>query len=108
MDDKAFCEWLMPGNIFTDAEEFLMQLQYHVIAIQSDICRMWRNTAENLERIPSECQVLASEEYTNRHKNVVKIVHLLLLGYKVQLQKLPTTNTNLKVSMKLKRKIVLG
>lgn len=43
---------------------------------------MSANTAENRDHIlvdTSGCQVFAPKEYTDSHKNVAKIVHLLLL-----------------------------
>ncbi|CAH1108044.1 unnamed protein product [Psylliodes chrysocephalus] len=89
IDKTATLSWLTRGGIFPETEGFLCAIQDQIIPTRSYLkyivkdgnikttkCRMCNKGHENVEHLISSCEVLAPREYTNRHNNVAKILHI--------------------------------
>ncbi len=98
VDIEASNKWLSLNGLFVETEGFMLAIQDQVIAtknymryimkldVDDDLCRRCRMSSETIQHITGGCQVLASSEYTQRHNDVAKIVHLAL-AYKHSLLK---------------------
>jgi hypothetical protein len=84
-------DWLRQGVIFPETEGFVLAIQDQVIntrnyrkhimkdkTMTTDNCRKCNMYKETIDHITSGCRLLAATDYTNRHNNVAKIVHLAL------------------------------
>lgn len=91
VDYKASNEWLCKGNLFAETEGFMFAIQDRVIptknyrkyiikdpTITTDSCRLCHLRQETIEHITAGCPFLASKQYTDRHNNVARQVHIYL------------------------------
>jgi hypothetical protein len=83
--------WLCRGQLYAETEGFAIAIQdqvintknylKHVIKDNSVIdnkCRRCKNQQETTEHITSGCNLLAPNEYTHRHDNICKQLHLAI------------------------------
>lgn len=83
--------WLCKGNLFAETEGFMVAIQDRIIktrnyqkyiikdsTVHTDTCRLCNKNKETVEHITGGCQFLASKQYTDRHSNVAKQIHLEL------------------------------
>ena len=96
-------KWLLNGNLYAETEAFMIAIQDQVIPtknyikyvikdpnITDDKCRRCGNLPETIDHIISGCTSLAQNEYTRRHNNVAKILHMKLLEkHKIHHEKTP-------------------
>lgn len=91
VDKELSYTWLKNGLLHPETEGTLLAIQDQVIAtrnykkfiikdqnIQSDLCRKCHQFSETIDHITSGCKLLAATEYTERHNNAARIVHLEL------------------------------
>ena len=88
-EGKSFL-WLSKGQLYPETEGFVLAIQDQVIStrnykryilkekIESDKCRKCNAASETIDHITSGCALLAGKEYTERHNNMAKIIHLAL------------------------------
>ena len=83
--------WLKQGLVFPETEGFILAIQDQVIntrnyrkyimkdpTVLTDNCRKCNMFKETIDHITSGCKLLAAVDYTNRHDNVGKIIHIAL------------------------------
>lgn len=83
--------WLKRGELIPETEGFLLAIQDQVIptrnylkyiirdpSIESDKCRRCQLYQETIDHITGGCKLLAGTDYTERHNNAAKIIHLEL------------------------------
>lgn len=91
INKDASLAWLNNSGIFAETEGFACAIQDQVIPTKSYLkyiikepkitntkCRMCKEAHENIEHIISGCKNLAPKEYTNRHNDIAKIIHIEL------------------------------
>lgn len=91
IDKSASFSWLKHGGLFKETEGFITAIQDKVIPTlnyrkyilkdgsSNDNCRLCNSFTENIEHLTGGCQMLAPKEYTERHDNVAKVVHMRLV-----------------------------
>lgn len=103
VDKAASNYWLTHGDLFPETEGFVMAIQDQVIATKnylkfivkdtntpSDTCRQCANAPETIQHITSGCSMMSATDYTHRHNQVAKIIHLkLALHHKLLHSKTP-------------------
>jgi hypothetical protein len=85
-------KWLKEGLIYPETEGFAIAIQDQVIntrnykkyiikdrTLTTDKCRKCNIHSETIDHITSGCKLLAAVDYTNRHNNVGKIIHMALI-----------------------------
>jgi hypothetical protein len=83
--------WLCKGQLYAETEGFAIAIQDQVIntknylkhviednSVINDKCRRCKNQQETTEHITSGCSLLAPTEYTHRHNNICKQLHLAI------------------------------
>lgn len=91
IDVKLSCAWLTNGTLYPETEGFMLGIQDQVIAtrnymkyiikdpsVESDVCRKCRICPETIDHVITGCKLLAATDYTDRHNNVAKILHIEL------------------------------
>lgn len=89
IDRAATLSWLTDSNIFPETEGFTCSIQDQVVATryyrkhimktagnETDKCRLCAERPETIDHLISGCTMLAGNQYTERHDNVAKILHL--------------------------------
>ena len=89
IDKTISYKWLKEGLIYPETEGFAIAIQDQVIntrnyrkyilkdpTLMSDTCRKCNIHAETIDHITSGCKLLAATDYTERHNNAGKIIHI--------------------------------
>ena len=93
VDSKISYKWLKEGLIFPETEGFAIAIQDQIIntrnyrkyilkdsTLTTDLCRRCNIHTESIDHITSGCKLLASTDYTDRHNNIGKIIHMNLIN----------------------------
>ena len=91
IDRESSIKWLTSTSLKRATESSVCAIQEQAITTnyikkhifrteESDICRVCRSEMETIHHIISSCEALAPTKYLERHNNVCKYVHMLLLN----------------------------
>ena len=90
IDHKASNQWLKSSELKRATESTICAIQEQAIttkyikkhihhSIDDDQCRLCKNEKETIHHIISGCTTLAPTKYLQRHDNLCKYIHILLL-----------------------------
>jgi len=91
IDTESSTKWLSSASLKRATESAICAIQEqavttnyikkHILRTEnSDICRACRREKETIHHVISGCETLAPTKYLERHDNVCKYVHMLLLN----------------------------
>ena len=79
VDMKNSSLWLMQGNVKAQDEAYLCYLQdRNMFGGDPGICQHCKERTKSVDHLATQCSKMLGYDYTRRHNEVVKCIHLLL------------------------------